>query len=64
MYKWVPDGVYDSESLQTRYVIKGGKPTTVISKIWVDKGGPDDVELSLKQPWGTYPDMPAKPGKK
>lgn len=60
MYKWVPDGTYDSQSLQTRYVIRDGKPRTVISKSWIDNGGPSDVALDLKVPWGTYPDMPTK----
>jgi len=61
MFKWVPDGVYDSESLSTRYVISEGKPRTVISKQWVEQGGPDHLDSSLRVVWGTYPDMPPKP---
>lgn len=64
MFNWVPDGIYDSSSLGTRYEIREGKPRTVISKMWVDTGGPDNVDAKFKQPWGTYPDMPAKPEKK
>lgn len=64
MYKWVPDGTYDSISLSTRYVIANGRPRTVISKQWVEMGGPEDVPATLRMPWGTYPDMPAKPGSK
>jgi hypothetical protein len=63
MYKWVPDGVYDSQSLLTRYEIKDGKPRTVITKMWIDAGGPQDVDPKFKLPWGTYPDMPEKPKK-
>ena len=66
MFAWAPDGIYDHQDFQVRYVVKDGcvKGQKVISKAWVDIGGPDDVSLELKQPWGTYPDMPPKPPKK
>lgn len=60
-FKWVPDGTYDYSNFLVRYVIKDGNATKVISKIWVDKGGPDDVLSELKQPWGSFPDFPPKP---
>jgi hypothetical protein len=63
-FKWVPDGTYDYTDYLVRYVIKDGNPTVVISKMWVDKGAPDDVSLELKQPWGSFPDFPPKPPKK
>ena len=63
-YKWVPDGTYDSTEYLVRYIIVNGNATKVISKIWVDSGGPNDVSLELKQPWGAFPDFPPKPAKK
>lgn len=63
-FKWVPDGTYDYEEFQVRYVLRNGNPLTVISKMWVDQGGPNDVSLELKQPWGSFPDFPPKPAKK
>ncbi len=63
-FKWVPDGTYDYREYFVRYVIRDGNPTTVISKMWVDEGGPNDVSLELKQPWGSFPDFPPKPAKK
>lgn len=60
MFKWVTDGIYDNQELLTRYEIQDGKPRTVISKMWVDAGGPENVDEKFKAPWGTYPDMPAK----
>jgi len=63
-FKWVPDGTYDYEDYLVRYVIVDGNPTTVISKMWVDIDGPDDVSSELKQPWGSFPDFPPKPLKK
>jgi len=64
MFSWVPDGTYDYTEYSTRYVVQDGNPVTVISKMWVDKGGPDDVSYALKLPWGSYPDFPPKPLKK
>lgn len=63
-FKWVPDGIYDYEDYLVRYVIVNGNPTKVISKMWVDIGGPDDVPDEMRQPWGTFPSFPPKPAKK
>jgi hypothetical protein len=63
LYQWVPDGVYDYVANKTRYVISNGNPQTVISKLWLDTGGPNDVSADLRLPWGTYPDFPPKPPK-
>ena len=64
MFGWVPDGTYDYSEYLTRYVVRDGNPTTVITKMWLDKGGFDDLEESLRQPWGVFPDFPPKPPKK
>jgi len=64
MFKWVPDGTYDYSDFLTRYVIVDGNPTVVINKSWVDQGGPTSVTTELKQQWGAFPDIPAKPAKK
>jgi hypothetical protein len=63
-FKWVPDGIYDYEDYLVRYVIVNGNATKVISKMWVDIGGPDDVSDELRQPWGAFPNFPLKPVKK
>lgn len=65
-FAWVPDGIYDHVENQTRYVVKDGcvKGQKIISRSWVDQGGPDDVSSELKQPWGTFPNVPPKPPKK
>ena len=62
-FAWVPDGVYDYSVYQVRYEIKQGYIMTAISKMWVDKGGPDTVDIALRLPWGTYNDFPPKPAK-
>lgn len=59
-FKWVPDGVYDYSEYLCRYVIVNGNSTVVINKMWVDSGGPDGIYPKLQQPWGTFPDFPAK----
>ena len=64
MFRWVPDGTYDYSDFLTRYVIVDGNPTVVIGKAWVDQGGPATVSTELKQQWGAFPDIPAKPAKK
>lgn len=64
MFAWVPDGTYDYSEYLTRYVIRNGNPKTVITKMWLDNGVPDDVQLELRQPWGAFPDFPPKPPKK
>jgi len=63
-FKWVPDGTYDYEDYLVRYQIVNGNSTRVISKMWIDIGGPDDVSDELRQPWGTFPNFPPKPAKK
>lgn len=64
MFNWVPNGIYDYSEYKTRYVVVNGNPTIVISKIWLDKGGPKDASEELRQPWGAFPDFPPKPVKK
>ena len=64
MFGWVPDGTYDYVDYKTRYVMRNGNPVTVITKIWLEQGGPDDVTDELRQPWGAFPDFPPKPVKK
>lgn len=61
MFPWVPDGIYDNNQRLVRYEIVDGTYIRVIAKLWVDAGGPADVSPALKQPWGTYPDLPQKP---
>lgn len=63
MFKWVPDGTYDYNEFQVRYVIKDNNPVKVITKAWVDNGGPEYESLELRKPWGSYPDFPPKPAK-
>jgi hypothetical protein len=63
-FGWVPDGIYDYSEYLVRYVIIDGNSKTVISKMWVDQGGPADVDDSLKVSWGSFPDFPPKPPKK
>jgi hypothetical protein len=60
-YHWVPDGIYDHQFYQVRYLIKSGDAHITISKMWLDKGGPDDCADDLKHPWGYYPGIPPKP---
>lgn len=64
MFPWVPDGTYDYTGYWIRYVIVDGMPTTTITMMWVNQGGPADVPEELKRPWGSFPDMPPKPEKK
>jgi hypothetical protein len=63
-FKWVPDGTYDYDEYYVRYVIVNGNARIVISKMWLDVGGPDDVSEELRQPWGSFPNFPPKPAKK
>ena len=63
MFKWVPDGTYDYSEFLVRYVIINSNPIVVITKAWVDQGGPENVSSALKQPWGAFPDFPTKPKK-
>lgn len=63
MFSWVPDGTYDYDNFLTRYVLVNGNPTIVINKDWLDHGGPKEVSVELKKPWGTFPNIPPKPPK-
>lgn len=63
MFGWVSDGVYDKRDFMIRYQVRDGNPTTVISKSWLDTGGPATLDASLRVPFGSYPDMPPKPRK-
>lgn len=63
-FPWVPDGVYDYSTFLVRYQIKDGNAVHVISKSWVDDGGPHTVDQELRTPWGSFPDFPPKPQKK
>lgn len=63
MFKWVPDGTYDYSDYLTRYVVREGNPDIVITKMWLDAGGPTDISEELRLPWGSYPDFPPKPPK-
>ena len=64
MFAWVPDGIYDHQSLLIRYMLVDGMPKYVMVKSWVDIGGPNEIPEELKRPWGSFPDMPPKPDKK
>ena len=64
MFAWVPDGVYDSAYYCVRYSVLNGNPHKVITKTWLDEGGPAELDDHLKLSWGSYPDMPPKPAKK
>jgi hypothetical protein len=62
-FPWVPDGVYDCSKYQVRYQIVQGFVMIVISKMWLDNGGPENTDMALRLPWGTYVDLPEKPQK-
>ncbi len=62
-FPWVPDGIYDHSGYQVRYLIKQGYVMLVISKMWIEAGGPKDVDFYMKVPWGSYNDIPPKPAK-
>ena len=63
MFGWVPDGTYDHAAHFVRYCIVDGNPVITIAKIWVDQGGPQDIDQYYNQPWNTFPDFPPKPKK-
>ena len=63
-FAWVPDGTYDYTEYLIRYVIVDGNAKTVITKQWIDEGGPELLAPELRLPWGTYPTFPPKPPKK
>lgn len=60
---WVPDGIYDYVDHKVRHMIRDGNPVYTLSKMWLDKGPPDDMPDELKLPWGSFPDLPLKPKK-
>lgn len=65
-HPWVlEDGPYDYNDHLTRLFIWNGFAYLVASKLWVD----DEVANKrlppwMQAPWGTYPNLPAKPPKK
>lgn len=61
-----PDGsIYDHKDFEVRYgFVYNGYPMYVISKTWLDQGGPVDCPAELLVEWGTYPDPPPRPKKK
>ena len=63
MFDWVPDGTYDHAAHLVRYCIVDGNPVITIAKLWVDQGGPQDIDQYYNQPWNTFPDFPPKPKK-
>ena len=63
MFKWVPDGTYEHVDHLVRYVIVDGNPVITLTKLWIDQGGPNDLDQYYSQPWGTFPPMPTKPKK-
>ena len=60
MFDWVPDGTYDHAAHLVRYCIVDGNPVITIAKLWVDQGGPQDIDQYYNQPWNTFPDFPPK----
>lgn len=64
MYAWVPDGIYDHPQYYVRYKMVDGMPTHIITKSWIEVGGPSDITGDMIMPWGTYPEFPPKPEKK
>ena len=63
MFGQAPDGTYDHANHLVRYVIVDGNPVTTISKLWIDQGGPQDLDQYYNHPWNTFPDFPPKPKK-
>ena len=63
MFGWVPDGTYDHAAHFVRYCIVDGNPVITISKLWIEQGGPQDLDQYYNQPWNTFPDFPPKPKK-
>ena len=61
MFSWVPDGTYDHAPHLVRYVIVDGNPVITIAKLWIDQGGPNDLDQYYNQPWNTFLDFPSKP---
>jgi len=61
MFGKVPDGTYDHSGHLVRYAVVEGNPVITLSKMWIDQGGPEDLDQYYSQPWGTFPEIPAKP---
>ena len=57
MFGNVVDGTYDHSGHLVRYVVLDGNPVITISKIWVDQGGPKELDQYYSQPWGTFPEL-------
>lgn len=60
MFGWVPDGTYEHADHLVRYVIVDGNPIITLTKLWIDRGGPKDIDQYYTQPWGTFPVLPVK----
>lgn len=64
-HAWVPDGAYDYGAHCLRMFIWNGFCYLSAAKMWVD-----DQEKNkrlpewMQVPWGSYPELPAKPPKK
>lgn len=61
MFGGVPDGTYEHFDHLVRYVIVDGNPVITLTKLWIDQGGPQDLDQYYNQPWGTFSPMPTKP---
>jgi len=60
MFGGVPDGTYEHAEHLVRYVIVDGNPVITLTKLWIDQGGPKDLDQYYTQPWGTFPSLPVK----
>ena len=61
-YSYAPDGAYDFSKFHIRYFIVKGFPFLVASREWVnDPVANQRLSEWMRAPWGTYPDIPAKP---
>jgi len=68
-YKWVKEnGVYDivhtfiDSSLHLREFVYNGKIIYIANKSWVDDPvANQQLPKCMREPWGTYPDLPPKP---
>lgn len=59
-YKHVPNGAYDDVKGKSRLFIYDGFAYIIISKMWIEEGSHSTFEDWMKEPWGTYPDLPKK----
>ena len=60
MFAGVPDGTYEHADHLVRYVIVDGNPVITLTKLWIDRGGPNDLDQYYNQPWNTFPKLPVK----